>query len=226
MYINRLFAMFEDLSSKFHLPRSSLFRYFQVCNFLRCHDPTFPNLPTISGLDDILEIPLNSKRLVSRISDWVTALKNTTLVRIRAAWMDELGQDVEDDIWNCILQRVNDSTSCAKLNIIQFKVLHRAHFSKARLVKIYPYSDASCDRCNSTPANLTHMFCSCPALSTYWSVIFKTLSEALNIDLHPNALSAIFGVTVREQSAIRKSPKNIIAFTTLLARRRILLHWK
>ena len=36
----------------------------------------------------------------------------------------------------------------------------------------------------------------------------------------------IFGITDRRCSTIRKRYKNIIAFTMLLASRRILLHWK
>ena len=190
------------------------------------HDPNFPNVSSVSGLDDLLESPFNSKRLISRIHDCIASLKTITIAKIRADWADELGEDMEDDMWNCALLRVNDSTSCAKLSIIQFKVLHRTHFSKARLAKIYPDSDASCNRCHHTPANLTHMFWSCPALVTYWSMIFKTLSEALNTDFQPNAAAAIFGITDRRHSIVRKSYKNILAFVTLLARRRILLHWK
>lgn len=70
------------------------------------------------------------------------------------------------------------------------------------------------------------MFWSCPALATYWSTIFKMLSEALNINLQPNAAMAIFGTTDRRHTTLRKSYKNVIVFTTLLARRRILLHFE
>lgn len=226
MYINSTFASFDDLSHKFSLPRSSLFRYFQVRHFLQHHDPNFPYIASPSGLDDLLKSPFNSKRLISRISDCISSLKNTTMAKVRADWENELGEDLEEDTWESALLRVNNSTSCAKLNIIQFKILHRIHYSKARLAKIYPNTDASCDRCKNSPADLTHMFWSCPALAIYWSTIFKMLSEALNIDLQPNAAMAIFGTSNRRYSTLRKSYKNIIAFTTLLARRRILLHWK
>lgn len=179
-----------------------------------------------SCLDDLLKPPFNSKKLISRLNDSITSFKNTTLAKIRADWAGELEEELEEETWANALLRVNDSTSCAKLNIIQFKVLHRIHYSKARLAKIYPNVDASCDRCRNSSASLTHMFWSCPALTSYWSIIFKTLSEALNIDLQPNAYMAIFGTTNREHTTIKKSYKTIIAFTTLLARRIILLHWK
>ena len=57
-------------------------------------------------------------------------------------------------------------------------------------------------------------------------MIFKTLYEALNIDFQPNAAAAIFGITDRKHSILRKIYKNILAFVTLLGRRIILLHWK
>lgn len=134
--------------------------------------------------------------------------------------------DLEEETWESALLRVNNSTFCAKLTIIQFKILHRIHYSKARLAKIFPNIDASCERCRNPSADLIHMFWSCPTLKAYWSTIFNTLSEALNVELQPNAAMGIFGVTDRGHRTLRKSHKNIIAFTTLLARRRILLHWK
>lgn len=91
---------------------------------------------------------------------------------------------------------------------------------------MYPNTDAICERCRNSPADLTHMFWSCPALVTYWSTFFKLLSEALNIDFQPNANMAIFGITDISHTPLRKSYKNIIAFMTLLARKRILLYWK
>lgn len=69
------------------------------------------------------------------------------------------------------------------------------------------------------------MFWSCPALATYWTLIFKTLSEELNIDFQSNATAAIFDITDRKNSALRKRHKNSITVTTPLAYRRILLHW-
>lgn len=226
MYINGIFASFDELVHKFDLPRSSLFRYFQIRHFLQHNDPNFPGLPSLPSLDEMLDISFNTKKLISRLTDFIISLKNKPLVKIRGDWVDELGEDIDDDMWNNALQRVNDSSSCAKLSVIQFKVVHRAHFSKARLSKIYPNVSASCDRCHNAPANLTHMFWSCPGLAPYWSVIFETLSKALNIDLQPSAVAAIFGVVDGRHYTITKEHKNIIAFTTLLARRRILLHWK
>ena len=101
----------------------------------------------------MLEIPCYSKGIISKISDCIAPLKNITLAKIRADWVDELGEDLKEDAWNTGLQRVNDSSSCAKLSMIQFKVLHCTNSSRVKLAKIYPNIDTRHDKCHSTPAN-------------------------------------------------------------------------
>ena len=88
MYINCVFASINCLSQKFGLPRSSLFQYFQVRHFLMSQDPNFPNVSSVSDLDDLLESPFNSKRLISRIHDCIASLKTITIAKIRADWAD------------------------------------------------------------------------------------------------------------------------------------------
>ncbi len=67
-----------------------------------------------------------------------------------------------DDFWEKALRAVNSSSSCIRLDLIQFKVLHRIHYSKARRAKLDPgRSDEGGNRClqtSQTPCDLTHMF--------------------------------------------------------------------
>lgn len=44
--------------------------------------------------------------------------------------------DLTEELWTKALKRVHTSSSCARLGLMQFKVLHRAHLSKARLPEI------------------------------------------------------------------------------------------
>lgn len=83
----------------------------------------------------------------------------------------------------------------------------------------------ACDRCYQTPANLLHMFWSCPHLQHYWAHIFTTLSSVINLDLQPDPLLALFGVPPHGMK-LPKLNADFVAFLTLLARRRILLCWK
>lgn len=62
LYTNSIFANFDDLSHRFGLPRSSLFRYFQIRHFLQHHFSNFPYTPPPSGLENLLEPAVNSKK--------------------------------------------------------------------------------------------------------------------------------------------------------------------
>lgn len=130
-----------------------------------------------------------------------------------------------DRIWEEAVRRVNGTTSCARLSLIQFKVLHRMHFSKAKLAKIFSGMDENCSRCHSSPATLTHMFWSCPSLDQFWSGVYKTLSQIIGIVFEPNMHTSIFG-TVPGYPVGLSRYKDVLAFSTLMARRQILLLWK
>ena len=121
---------------------------------------------------------------------------------------------IPDPLWNQALIRVNKSSSCAWLNLIQFKVLHRLHYSNSKLSKMY------------SPADLTHMFWTCPHRTTYWDKVLKVLSDSLSLNLIPNAWMCIFGVQGDGDKNWINKHKNRIAFSTLWARRRILMDWK
>ena len=114
---------------------------------------------------------------------------------------------------------------CARHGLIQLKVVLRAHLTKARLAKIFPDTDPSCPRCNGQPADYMHMFWSCPKLSQFWHRIFCAYSEMFNRNIDPNPKCALFGFTPETRSIAGKAHE-IIAFTSLVARRLILLAWK
>ena len=79
-------------------------------------------------------------------------------------------------------------------------------------------------RCSLSPADLTHTFWLCPCLNKYLSSVFQTLSEGIKILIKPCPLIAIFGIS-SESLTFTRNQSDIIAFTSLLACRRILLVW-
>ena len=99
------------------------------------------------------------------------------------------------------------------------------HFSKAKLAKIFPGSSEACNRCAFVPADLAHTFWSCSKLTGFWKSFFKIMSEVLGVVITPCPLIAIFGVP-SNHSELSKQTLNVLAFASLIARRRILLHWK
>ena len=111
--------------------------------------------------------------------------------------------------------------------MLQCKFLHRVYWTKVRLARIYDDIDPTCDRCRQAPANLLHMFWTCPALQSFWSAIFDTISDVLLLQIDPSPIISLFGVLPENtRRGLRKYQYDFVAFVTLLARRLILMHWK
>ena len=225
LYIDGIFGTFTALSEKFQLQRSDLFRYFQVRHFVQTNSPTFPALPADSGLETVLRAPVQHRGQISNISNIITSLQNISIDQLRVKWAEELGMEISDAAWNCAQTRVNGTSSCARLSLIQFKIFHRIYYTKSKLSQIYPDIDDRCERCNTTPADMAHMFWTCPKLREFWSSVCKTLNDAFGTKMKPSAEMAIFGVFVNEIT-MATHHKNAFAFASLLARRRIVLKWK
>lgn len=89
------------------------------------------------------------------------------------------------------------------------------------MLKISPYFV----KCKSAVASLIHMYWSCPGLNVYWREVFRTLSRILNIKLEPNALTALFGITMEEMQ-LTQEKRRTLSFASLFARRAILFRWR
>ena len=137
------------------------------------------------------------------------------LIKIRQEWENELGIQFEDSWWVRAKLQVNYSSSCARLNLIQYKVLHRIHFSKAKLAKFFPGTSDACNRCAFVPSDLAHTFWLCSKLTGFWKNFFKIISKVLDIDIHC-PLIAIFGVPLN-YSEFSQRKLNVLAFASLIA---------
>lgn len=144
--------------------------------------------------------------------------------KTKEKWEEELATMISEDVWQTVVNNIHSSSICLRHRVIQFKVVHRLHWSKVKLAKFVSDFDPKCDRCEAEPATLSHMFWSCSKLIPFWQSIFKFLSDALKIDIVPEAKIAIFGVLLQCPNA--KQYRDVIAFATLIARRLVLLKWK
>lgn len=58
LYIDNVFASFQQLTEKFTLPKHKFFRYLQVRSFVRDMHPQFPNLPRATPIDFLSSPPI------------------------------------------------------------------------------------------------------------------------------------------------------------------------
>lgn len=90
---------------------------------------------------------------------------------------------------------------------------------------MFPAIDPTCDKCHAEPANLVHMFWTCPALFSFWESVFDSFSAITSINIDPSPLIGLFGV-LPPDCELPFYFSELIAFLSLLARRCILLQWK
>lgn len=154
MYCKEGFDSFNNICQKYYLSRNNFFRYLQIRHCVKALFPSFPALPAEAAWEE-MTVLCPKKGLICLYSQ-LMSLENHDLSKIKNGWEGELMVELSDRHWEDALQRINSSSSCACLGLIQFKVVHRAHFSKARLADIYPGTDRSCNRCSLSPADLTH----------------------------------------------------------------------
>ncbi|KAF3835725.1 hypothetical protein F7725_028283 [Dissostichus mawsoni] len=213
LFVDNIFVSFDILKTKFDL-NSQLFRYFQIRGFARCNFPNFPHQPPDSLIDTILFSPV----VISVVGKLILSALSSPLAT-RNTWEKELGLTFSDEWWQGALDRVNSTSSCARLTLIQFKVLHRSHLTKL------DFANCWTQMLSLSPANHTHVFFSSPKLGSFWSSFYDTLSKAFNKPVVPSPSISIVGVP-EEFSSFTNKESNVIYFASLVARRRILLQWK
>lgn len=222
LYVDGKFGSFAQLSQLFDLPSSHFFRFLQIKHFVQKNITSFPDFPANNTVDQILSLTPSRKGLISTLYNCISNVSPHSLQDIRSLWENDLGKELTDDNWKAVLDSIYTSSPCARHNVIQLKIVLRVHLTKTKLVKIFPNVDPSCPRCKGQPADCIHMFWSCPRLNTFWANIFGAYNIMLQKNITPNPVSALFGFIPEIHP--KKCP--LIAFTSLIARRLILLSWK
>ncbi len=110
------------------------------------------------------------------------------------------------------------------LALYNFKRFTEFISRRQNFLKYIPMFQMCVNKCKLSPCNLSHMFAFCSKLQNFWNSFFKILSDVLGIELIVCPLIAIFGVPSRGQPLSWRQA-DVIAFASLLARRRILLSW-
>ena len=125
-----------------------------------------------------------------------------------------------DGTWETVLGLVHTSSICAIHSLIQCKILHCIHYSNVRLARIFPGISDACHRCGQSPADLVW---TCPLLSEFWTDILKSFKDISGVDVPSDPLTALFSAPPGTNTPLYLY--GIMSFTSLLARRLILIKW-
>lgn len=220
LYLNGKFATFTEIQETYGLNKNNFFRFLQIRNYVQTHSEDFATASP-SCLDKCL-------RHSKSISSFYYSLQNLDLPStsaIKEAWEEELGLEISDGDWKTSLEEIQHCSINARHCLIQFKILHRLHYSKTKLHKIFPNISPNCDKCGSGEGSLAHCFVLCPNLQGYWQGIFKVFTEVTQKPLEPDALLILMGWSDQSYK-LTTHEQQFVSYGLLTAKKLILTFWK
>lgn len=144
---------------------------------------------------------------------------------LKDSWEKDLGIQITNEDWEKSIKVINTCSINSRHQLIQYKVVHRLHYSRVKLKKFYPSISSKCNKCESAEGSLGHLFRSCPRLFEFWSEIFNFYSEAYSCDLAPDPAIAVFGWS-DSLRGFSQQFKKAVQYGKVLAKKVILYLWK
>ena len=136
-----------------------------------------------------------------------------------------MGVPLSEHLWEEGLSGIQECSINSRYRLIQFKVIHRLHYSKIKLHRIFESVSPMCDRCGRAEGSLSHLFWYCPVLENFWSDIFKWFSRQYRINIKPDCTLAIFGSSENVWN-LPDHCKQALMTGMVAAKKLILLNWK
>lgn len=75
--------------------------------------------------------------MISSLYDFIHSLCPVSWYNIKTQLEVDLGEEISEELWDAILRRVHSSSICARHGLTQCKILHRTHFAKVRLSRVF-----------------------------------------------------------------------------------------
>ena len=154
------FLSFEALVKDNNILRSHFFRYLQARSFAPKHFPTYPKPPNKVSVYDLLNLISWNRGLISKAYNIIHNMDPPSHTKTSEAWEQDLEIVILDDVWAKCIANIHTSSIWLRHGLIQFKVVHRLHYSNDRLAKIYSSVLPTCPRCGNQ-VSLGHI-CSGP----------------------------------------------------------------
>lgn len=146
-------------------------------------------------------------------------------MKFKQMWEEDLNITINEDIWKQGLNNIHNCSVNARLQLIQFKVIHRLHYSKAKVHTFFTQTSPLCDRCKIANCTLAHQFWLCPILCNFWGSILQWFSLALKVTIVPDPKIALFGCSDALEN-LDHGTQTVVAYGMVVAERCILKHWK
>lgn len=105
---------------------------------------------------------------------------------LRIIWQRDLGIDMEQDVWENIVNNMGWPVRDIKSKFIHYKIIHRYKWTPVRLKRLGLIQSDECWKCKGSMGTFLHLMWECPLVSPFWDQVIKTIEEWLEQSL-PNS---------------------------------------
>lgn len=216
------FMSFDQIQKIYNIPQSCTFEYIQLKGILK----EYVDFRGFNKLDAMVYdklCQLKPKKMLSQIYKMLQSVDEAIVFPIHK-WAKDLNSPPTVLHWQDIGNNVFSMSCNTKLQMIQYKVLHRIHITKHQMYRMGISKSNVCSYCSGSIDNYFHALWSCPHIHTYWTEVIKQLSGILQckIPLCPNS-SLLGDITSLE---VNKKYKPFILIALTIAKKAILMNWK
>ena len=156
----------SSVQSKINIRTTNLFLSPEISQLVNIHSP---------------------KRLLSQIYKIISHSDNSTVLPSNK-WEQDLSITPDADFWTQICKNIYLMTKNANLQLIQYKLLNRTHYTGQKMFKM-GFTSETCAQCTQNcPDTYIHATCHCTPIKLFWKEVIGSLSDFMDcrIPLSPS----------------------------------------
>lgn len=219
---NGALMAFDLIKHTYQIPDRCLFQYIQLQHLIK-QKTSLTNLPENSSP---LLPKLKSLKPIKLLSEIYKIFshhdKSITLPTVK--WITDLHAEQQTLDWPLICNNNFTMFQNTKLQLIQYKILHRIHITKHKKHIMGLTDNNTCTHCPTKIEDHYHALWLCTPVTQFWSEIMRILSRILHLSILPVPAVCLLG-DLSSLSLPTQSHKFLLIAITL-AKKTILTNWK
>lgn len=219
---NNTIIPLTDLTQEYGIGSKCFLEYSQLKSILK---NKIINHSTTLDLPNLISEFLSKSppKITSKIYKVITKIDTSISLPV-TKWQQDLAFAPNADFWPQICKNIYLMTKNSNLQLIQFKILHRYHYTGYRLSKM-GFGTDTCSHCSQgNRDDYLHALWNCTPVHNFWETVTNSLSSLLHCHIPLSPSLCILGDTTSlnlQQCYIKH-----LLVSLAIAKKVILVNWK
>uniref|UniRef100_A0A669D815 Reverse transcriptase domain-containing protein n=1 Tax=Oreochromis niloticus TaxID=8128 RepID=A0A669D815_ORENI len=217
------FISFDRLVTQYGINKKRFLEYQQIKSIIKKRfKPGQVELQTTPSVVQFLT--LKTPKLLSKIYRMLSKTDESISLPI-AKWEADLSVNFDQNFWSQICLKTFHLIRNPSLQLIQYKILHRVHYTGHRMFKMGFTSTNNCSHCQTnSPDNYIHALWFCPPVQKFWREICEDLSKCLKCNIPTSPLVCLLGSL--DNVTTEKNIAHMVFTALCIAKKTVLMNWK